>query len=334
MRRTKLFYGLCLICLFLAACVSKDKYEDLEARFAETLAQLEQKNNEIQSLESKLKGSEEKNETLQQEYSELKVHYQELENTKLQLSQRLEGLGVELKNKDSIVKQKEDVLREYDEAKRSLESELTSLQVQIEAREQKIKEKEAALKELANTKRKIETSIQDLESNLADREKKIKEQAQIINELDGTKREIEVNLKEQIKTQQIKLEEMEGKLKVTFIDKILFDSGSVKINKHGKDLLSKLAQTLREREDQTIIIQGHTDNVEIGPELRKIYPTNWELSAGRSTAVLRFLIENAGIAPGRCTACGYSFQKPVASNESEEGRQQNRRIEIVLVPVL
>ena len=126
---------------------------------------------------------------------------------------------------------------------------------------------------------------------------------------------------------------MEGKLKVTFIDKILFDSGSVEINTNGKKLLSTLAQTLREKKDQMIIIQGHTDNVMIGPDLRKIYPTNWELSAARSTAVLRYLIENAGIAPVRCTACGYSLYKPVASNETEDGRKHNRRIEIVLVPM-
>ena len=118
---------------------------------------------------------------------------------------------------------------------------------------------------------------------------------------------------------------MEGKLKVTFIDKILFDSGSVEINTNGKKLLSTLAQTLREKKDQMIIIQGHTDNVMIGPDLRKIYPTNWELSAGRSTAVLRYLIENTGIDPQRCNACGYSFYDPVASNLTEEGRPQNHQ---------
>jgi chemotaxis protein MotB len=320
----------------LTACVSKEEYEKLEAALfetqAQTRAQLEQKNNEIRELDSKLKRFQEKREVLQKEYAALKVNYDELEKTNLQLSRRLEGLGVELQKKDSIVHQKEDILREYDETKHKLESELENLQAQIEAREQKIKNKEATIEELNDTKRQIETSIQNLQSNLKAREKKIVEQEQIIKELDSTKREIEINLKEQIKDQQIKLEKMEGKLKVTFVDKILFDSGSVKINKNGKELLSKLAQTLREKKDQNIIVQGHTDNVEIGPELRKIYPTNWELSAGRSTAVLRYLIENAGIAPVRCAASGYSFYKPIASNESEDGRKQNRRIEIILVP--
>ena len=144
----------------------------------------------------------------------------------------------------------------------------------------------------------------------------INEQDKMIKNLQSTKRQIETDLKKQIKSHQIKLEEMEGKLKVTFIDKILFDSGSVRINKNGQALLLTLAESLRDNHRQNIIIQGHTDSVEIGPELRKFYPTNWELSATRSTTVLRYLIESAGIAPERCVASAYSYYKPVASNQS------------------
>ena len=99
-----------------------------------------------------------------------------------------------------------------------------------------------------------------------------------------------------------------------------------------KNQEATLAQTLKENLNQNIIIQGHTDNLEIGPDLRKFYPTNWELSAGRSTTVLRYLIESAGIGPDRCSAAAYSYYKPVASNQSEAGCEQNRRIEIILVP--
>ena len=97
-------------------------------------------------------------------------------------------------------------------------------------------------------------------------------------------------------------------------------------------LRTSLWKHRRREQSQNIIIQGHTDNVEIGPELRKFYPTNWELSATRSTTVLRYLIESAGIAPKRCVASAYSYYKPVASNQTEAGRKQNRRIEIILVP--
>ena len=120
-----------------------------------------------------------------------------------------------------------------------------------------------------------------------------------------------------------------GKLKVTFVDRILFNSGSTKINEEGKQLLSMLAESLKHN-NQDIIVEGHTDNVPIGPELRGRYPTNWELSVARSAAVVRYLTEKAGIEPPRFTASGHSFYEPLASNKSEEGRHQNRRIEIIL----
>lgn len=339
MRHNKLFYGMCLICFLLAACVSQDSYEKLEATLADSRAQLEHKNSQINELKSKLKQfeeklrqSEENRKKLQHDLSALQAHSGELENTNLQLVQRLTGLGIELEKKDSVVLQKEDVIKQYDESKLTLESKLQALQSQIDQREQKIKSQEDTLAALENTKSRIEASIKQLESQLESRETRINEQDKMIKDLHSTKSQIETNLKKQIKAHQIKLEEMQGKLKVTFIDKILFNSGSVRINKNGQELLLTLAETLREKENHNIIIQGHTDNVEIGPELRKIYPTNWELSAGRSTTILRYLIESAGIAPERCVASGYSFYKPVASNESKEGRKQNRRIEIVLVP--
>ena len=339
MRSSKLVYGLCLMCFLFTACVSRDSYEKLEATLADSRAQLEQKNSQINELNSKLKHleealrqSEENRKQLQQDLSGLQAHTSELENTNLQLSQRLTGLGIELEKKDTLVLQKEDVIKQHNESRRDLETKLQALQSKIVYREQKIKNQEATLETLENTKNRIETKIKQLESQLEFRETRINEQDRKIKDLQNTKRQIETDLKKQIKSHQIKLEEMEGKLKVTFIDKILFDSGSVRINRNGQELLLTLGQAFRDNQNQDIIIQGHTDNVEIGPDLRKFYPTNWELSASRSTTVLRYLIENAGIAPERFVASAYSHYKPVASNQSEEGRKQNRRIEIILVP--
>ena len=164
------------------------------------------------------------------------------------------------------------------------------------------------------------------------RGKKIKDLEKTIVQLDKTKHQIETNLQKQIKAQQVKLEEMEGKLKVTFVDKILFNSGSVRINREGMDLLSMLTESFKQNKNHNIIVQGHTDNLLIKPEFREIYPTNWELSAARSTSVVRYLQEKAGVDPERIAACGYSFYKPIASNLTEEGQQQNRRIEIILAP--
>lgn len=153
-----------------------------------------------------------------------------------------------------------------------------------------------------------------------------------ISDLEKTRREIETNLKEQIAQKDIKIEEIEGRLKVTFVDKILFDSGSVTIRDKGKAVLLRLAESFKDNPTQDIIVEGHTDDMKIGPALQQRFPTNWELSAARATAVVRFLQEQGNIAPERLTASGFSFYKPVADNNSEEGRRQNRRIEIIMVP--
>jgi len=126
--------------------------------------------------------------------------------------------------------------------------------------------------------------------------------------------------------------EMEDTLKVVFIDKILFDSGSVEINEKGKQLLLVVAESVRAHKDESILVEGHTDNLPLGPTLKEKFPSNWELSVARAAAVVRFLQKEGRLQPERLSACGYSFYRPVASNKNKEGRRHNRRIEIILGP--
>ena len=175
-------------------------------------------------------------------------------------------------------------------------------------------------------------TIAGLEGELKKEKMIVEQKEKEVSELDKTRREIETSLKDQIAQKDIKLEEIEGKLKVTFVDKILFDSGSVKVKPEGQEVLLKLADSFRDSKDQKIAVEGHTDNVQIGSALLDRFPTNWELSTARATAVVRFLQEKGNIAPERLTASGFGFYRPVAENETPEGRKQNRRIEIILVP--
>ena len=119
-------------------------------------------------------------------------------------------------------------------------------------------------------------------------------------------------------------------MKLTFIDKILFNSGSTKINEKGKEILLTFAESIQEDKDHNILVEGHTDNVGVGQALKSKFPSNWELSTARSSAVVRFLQEEGSIEPERLSAIGFSYFKPVAPNDDEEGRSQNRRIEIIL----
>ena len=116
------------------------------------------------------------------------------------------------------------------------------------------------------------------------------------------------------------------------VDKILFDSGSADVKKDGKKVLDRVAEILRKVTDKQIRIEGHTDNVKIGPRIAKKFPTNWELSNARATNVVRYLQEK-GVDPKLLSPAGYAEYKPIESNDTEEGKSKNRRIEIVLIPV-
>ena len=175
-------------------------------------------------------------------------------------------------------------------------------------------------------------NIKTLKLQLEKRRSVIQLQGKVIQLLDDTKKTIETSLKDQIAAQEIEVREVDDKLKVIFIDKILFDSGSVEINPRGKELLRITAESLKEAKNQDIIVEGHTDNVPLGPALQKRFRSNWDISTARAAAVTRFFQQEGGIRPERLSARGYSFYRPVASNKTDEGRRQNRRIEIILGP--
>ncbi|NIV99021.1 OmpA family protein, partial [Candidatus Saccharibacteria bacterium] len=123
----------------------------------------------------------------------------------------------------------------------------------------------------------------------------IKLQDKVIRLLDDTKKTISTSLKDEIAAQNIEIVETEDTLKVVFIDKILFDSGSAEINEKGKQLLLVVAESIREHKDEKILVEGHTDNRPLGPTLKKKFPSNWELSVARAAAVVRFLQKEGGV---------------------------------------
>lgn len=120
---------------------------------------------------------------------------------------------------------------------------------------------------------------------------------------------------------------------VTLAAKALFDSGQAEVKPEGRELLRQLAETLKAVSDQEIRIEGHTDNVPIKGRLRNKFPTNLELSTVRALNIMRYLIDVIGGVPAeKMTAVGYADTRPVATNDTPEGRQENRRIEIILLP--
>lgn len=131
---------------------------------------------------------------------------------------------------------------------------------------------------------------------------------------------------------KVTIQQLRDRLRITVVDQVLFESGSDGITAEGMEVLDRVGAALHDVRDRQIHISGHTDNVQIGPGLKGRFKTNWELSTARATSVVRYLVDHGGIAPRSLTAVGHAYTRPVADNESEEGRSQNRRIEIMLYP--
>jgi chemotaxis protein MotB len=123
-------------------------------------------------------------------------------------------------------------------------------------------------------------------------------------------------------------------IRLRIVDQLLFDSGEAQLRTGGCKLLRPLADRLRQVTDHQIRIEGHTDNKPPKPKLRSRYPSNWELSSARASNIVRCLIGEGRVPAEQVSAVGFGASRPIASNDTDEGRRRNRRVEIVLYPVL
>ena len=221
-------------------------------------------------------------------------------------------------------------LKETEEKLQWTQAELSTCEAQQTQHSKDLKERRTECAYLKKINQQLLENIKKLNREMGKKKIVIALQEKVIRLLDDTKKTIENSLKDQIAAQQIEVVEVEDKIKVVFIDKILFDSGSVEINPKGRQLLLMVAGALKDNRNQSIVIEGHTDDARLRPKLKKKFPSNWELSTARACAVARFLQQDAGIRPQRLAVRGYSLFRPVASNKTPQGRRQNRRIEIIL----
>ena len=181
-------------------------------------------------------------------------------------------------------------------------------------------------KELEKVNTSLSNKIKSLKIEIKKRDSIIQLQENVIRLLDDTKKTIETSLKEQIAKKMFEIETTESRLRMVIKDTILFSPGSMTINANGKKILRKIATSVKANQDQHIRVEGHTDN----RPAKNSDSTNWELSATRAITVVRFLEEEAGLDSSKLSAVAYGASRPVASNDTEAGRLQNRRIELIL----
>jgi len=224
----------------------------------------------------------------------------------------------------------------YKSRTRKLFSDLRARNAENENLTSRVNSLEKELEATASQLKAKVTEADMLQSALSDIRKQVKTVAAEKAKVEQEKlslAELTDSLKQEIEAKEIKITKLEGKLTVNLMDKVLFDSGKTEIKKEGRDVLDKIAKNLLNKyPNRAIRVEGHTDNVPIGGELRAKFPTNWELSTARATAAVRYLQDHGAVNPKRLFAVGYSEYHPIASNDTEEGKAKNRRIEIILLP--
>lgn len=145
-------------------------------------------------------------------------------------------------------------------------------------------------------------------------------------------RTLEDEMRQALESKDVTISKLQGKLTVTIVDKVMFDSGEAVLKADGASVMEKIATLLASHHDLKIHVIGHTDNIPIRQTAHSRFASNWELSAARALAAVHFLVEKAGVDPRRVGAVGYGEFRPVADNATAEGRARNRRIEITILP--
>lgn len=274
--------------------------------------------------------------------------------TSAQLQKQLVGLQQNLDQEATQRKTAEQqaaaLAKEHESLKarsEELNSELGNVRGQITDLEQKLASGNASAQgEIA----KLQKQASDLEADAAriakEREQLRQEQSQLaatleqerlakeeeIKRLTRTQEELSKSLQDEISKGNITIQQVRDRLTITMVDRVLFDSGQAQVKPAGVKVLKQFGDVLNKISDKQIRIEGHTDTVPISSKLQDRFKTNWELSTARATTVVRYLIDQGGVDRQYLSAVGYADTHSLASNDSEEGRSSNRRIEIVLYP--
>lgn len=223
-----------------------------------------------------------------------------------------------------------------------------SLEGQIKLKDEQIEQLEAQVKQMEFTNRSLLDRMADLNvinktgaesikeslTNISNQYAFIEDLTSKMQSKDSMNLALVMNLKRSlanINDEDVQVEVKGGVVYVSISDKLLFESGSSKINARAEEVLEKVASVINDHSDLNVMVEGHTDDVPIANSCVK---DNWDLSVRRATSVVRMLESDYFVNPQRLTAAGRSEFIPKADNSTPEGKSINRRTEIIITPKL
>lgn len=205
------------------------------------------------------------------------------------------------------------------------------METEMEQLKGRLAEADRARQDLLNQVDRFQADLNRLQDERAREVERLTEEKEQENqELLKAQQQLAESLKKELGEARAKLAMTERGLVLTFLDEIFFDSGKAVVKPDGMETLEKVAAVLKETvPDSPVAVEGHTDNE---PIRYSGWKSNWELSTARALAVLHTFADTHGLEPLRLRAVGFGEFQPVASNDAPEGRRQNRRVEIIILP--
>lgn len=235
---------------------------------------------------------------------------------------------------DSLQRKHQQVINDQSTIRSNLKT-LRSENELLKSRNLELEEQNGRLRNtsqvLLQKNQTLNEEVIDSRSQALESRKELRKKEEALKETSATYRSLITSLEDEVKDGRISIQEMKEGVSLTLSNKIVFQTGSATINKAGRNVLRRVASILKKSEHQRIMVEGHSDSLPTTGTLAKRYPTNWELSSARAIAVVK-LLEEHGVQSKKLIPAGRSSYQPIASNKTREGRSQNRRIEIELLP--
>lgn len=315
----KYFLFLALALFSLNSCVSSKLHKELQSRYNELSTENKELHAQNNDLEAALQVAKNRISRLEKQLSALIVDTTKMNKDLRKLRQQYSDLN---RSYEFLMDRNEKLLQNNKAENQRLMQRLDKVQKELQVKEDSLLTEQQRLKNLAQA--------------LQQREQRVNELQALINQKDSTVNAVRQRLKDALlnfEGKGLSIENRNGKVYVSLENRLLFASGSWRVNSEGQKALRQLALVLAENSDLSVMVEGHTDNQAFGNS-KSAVNDNWDLSVMRATAIVKILTENPEVKPAQITAAGRSEYLPIASNETAEGRAKNRRTEIIITPKL
>ncbi len=250
--------------------------------------------------------------------------------------------GVSKKTLENCQNENKELSSNYQNTKEQLaasQARVASLEDQVAQLKKDYSSIQSALDKSLTNANQNNISIEKLVDQINESNQYIRHLVEVKSKSDSLNLVLTNNLTRSLSKDELKevdVQVLKGVVYISLADNMLYQSGSYEVNSRAKETLSKIAKIIMDYKDYDVLVEGNTDNVPVSTSSAKMknIRNNWDLSALRASSVVQYLQDNFGVNPKRLTAGGRGEYNPVTSNDTEVGKQRNRRTQIIITPKL